>query len=246
MPSILLLLLTMADPTPADPVPVDVKGTVCRLNRRSDRLIIGTEEGKRVNVAMSDATSVTWEKAPYLPEDIRLGDRVRIRGAMTESRIDASEVDVQFKVAETIVDALLGIKPPLVGRFSVREAKTEFFSLRLPDGNYIRVDAKGAYGPKGRVWVSTLRSGDLLELSGEFKTDRLYRAGGIRVLTDEESSKCPRIEGETKEQKTARMETDQKFLDGIDPISDEELARLLAEDEAEEKAAKEKEKEKKP
>jgi hypothetical protein len=237
MPSILLVLLALFEESTA----VDLNGTVCRLNRRADRFIVQSE-GKRLSVALGDTTPVTWESAPYRGEDIRLGDRVRISGLSGGGRIEADKVDVQLKVAETIVDALLGVKPPLVGRFGSREAKTEYFSFRLPDGDYIRVDAKGAYGPKGRVWVSTLNSGDLLELSGSYQKEGLYRAGGIRVLTNEESSKCARVENETKEEKEARLSEEQRFLDGYDPISDEELARLLAEDEEEEKKAKEQKK----
>lgn len=226
-------------------VPVDVKGTICRLNRNADRMILHADDGKRMNVVVGDSSRVTFEKALYRADDLRPGDRVRVVGRASDARVDAESVDVQLKVGETIVDALLGIKHPLVGRFGSREAKTEFFSLRLPDGHYIRVDAKSAYGPKGRVWVSTLRSNDLLELSGEWKSDSLYRASNIRVLTDEEWSRCRPPEGETKEQKTERQTAERTFLDGKDPISDEELARLLAEDEAEAKE-KEKEKPKKP
>lgn len=213
-------------------VPVDVKGTICRLNRNADRMILRADDGKRMNVVVGDSSRVTFEKALYRADDLRPGDRVRVVGRASDARVDAESVDVQLKVGETIVDALLGIKHPLVGRFGSREAKTEFFSLRLPDGHYIRVDAKSAYGPKGRVWVSTLRSNDLLERN-------------IRVLTDEEWSRCRPPEGETKEQKTERQTAERTFLDGKDPISDEELARLLAEDEAEAKE-KEKEKPKKP
>ena len=216
---ILLAILALSEL----PASIEATGTVCRLNRNAERFIVGTDDGKRVAIALNDSTNVTWEKAPYNPDDIRPGDRVHFVGTENESRVDVTAVDVQLKVAETIVDALLGVKPPLVGRFSTREAKTEFFSLRLPDGNYIRVDAKGAYGPKGRVWVSTLKSGDLLTLTGSYTSNRAYRASGIRILTNEESSKCRRIEGETKEQKESRIEAEQKFLDGYDPISDEEL-----------------------
>ncbi len=208
-------------------------------------MIILADDGKRMNVVIGDSTRVTFEKASYNADDLRPGDRVHVIGRANDLRVDAETMDVQLKVAETIVDALLGIKPPLVGRFGSREAKTEFFSFRLPDGRYLRVDAKSAYGPKGRVWVSTLRSGDLLELSGEWKSDQLYRASNIRILTNEESSRCRPIPGETKEQNAERETTEQKFLDAIDPISDEELVRLLAEDETEAKE-KEKEKPKKP
>jgi hypothetical protein len=243
VPHIWLALLALISTT----TPVDVKGTICRLNRRADRMIVRADDGTRMNVLIGDSSRVTFEKDVYDADDLRPGDRVRIVGRQSDVRVDAEAVDVQLKVAETIVDALLGLKPPLVGRFATREAKTEFFSFHLPGGRYIRVDAKSAYGPKGRVWVSTLRSGDLLELSGEWKSDSLYRASGIRILTDEESSKCRAAAGETKEQKAERQTADQKFLEGSDPISDEELARLLAEDEVEAKGKeKEKEKPKKP
>lgn len=227
----------------ATTLPVDVKGTICRLSRNADRMIVRADDGKRLRVVIGDSTRLTFEKTSFSADDLRLGDRVRVIGRASDLRVDAESVDVQLKIGETIIDALLGLKPPLVGRFGSREAKTEFFSFRLPDGRYIRVDAKSAYGAKGRVWVSTLRSNDLLMLSGEWKSDQLYRASNIRVLTNEEWSRCKPIESETKEEKAARETAEQKFLDGADPISDEELARLLKEDEAE---AKEKEKDKPP
>jgi hypothetical protein len=198
------------------PEPVQIQGTICRLNRHADRMIVLTDEGTRTPVVMGDLTTVTFEKTSHRADDLRLGDRIHVSGLQGEDRIEADTVDVHLKVAETIVDALLGIKPPLVGRFGSREARTEYFSFELPDGRYIRVDARSAYGAKGRVWVSTLRSNDLLELSGEWKGDNLYRASTIRVLTDEESSRCRPIAGETKEAKAKRLETEQRFLDGID------------------------------
>lgn len=194
--------------------PIDLTGTVCRLNRGTDRLIVQTEGGERLRVLIGSPTRVTFEKTDYRSEDLRPGDRVRVVGVMESDQVEADAIDVQLKVAEAILDALLGTKPPLIGRFAIREAKTEFFSFQLPGGDYIRVDAKSAYGPKGRVWVSTLRSGDLLELSGKFSSEELFVASGIRILTNEESSRCPDLsKTETKEQTTARRTAEQKFLE---------------------------------
>ena len=227
MPPVWIALLAVLVTEPA----VEVKGTICRMNRYADRLIVLSDDGKRTNIVLGETTDVTFERTAHRRDDLRLGDRVHVMGVPHETRIEAESVDVQLKFTEALVDALLGLKPPLVGRFGTREAKTEFFSLELPDGKYIRVDARSAYGPKGRVYVSRLQSNDLLELGGEFTSDDLYRASSIRILTNEESSSCKPIAGETKEQRTERQKAEQEFLDGIDPMTDEELKELLAGDE---------------
>jgi hypothetical protein len=106
-----------------------------------------------------------------------------------------------------------------VGRFSVREAQTEFFTLRLPGDEFVRVDAKAAYGPKGRVWVSTLKVGDLLSIDGEWVKEKEIRASSIHVLTDVEPGSCQKRarNGETKDGTAAREAAERRFLDGYDP-----------------------------
>jgi hypothetical protein len=51
---------------------------------------------------------------------------------LVSCRLEVGRLDVQVKVAEALLDAVLKTRPRLVGRFAVREAKTEFFSLRVP------------------------------------------------------------------------------------------------------------------
>jgi hypothetical protein len=80
------------------------------------------------------------------------------------------------------------------------------------------VDARSAYGPKGRVYVSTLRSGDLLEVAGTWTKKGEIKASSIRILTDDEPDSCKRgaPAGETKEQTAAREAAEQRFLDDSD------------------------------
>src|SRR5262249_49517542 len=106
----------------------------------------------------------------------------------------------------------------VVGRFAVREAKTEFFSLRLPETHYIRVDGKSAYGPTGRVWVSSLKPGDLLEVRGDWTTKDLLKANSIDVITEREPSFCRTAarRGELAGDTQAREEDERKFLNKIE------------------------------
>ena len=65
--------------------------------------------------------------------------------------------------------------------------------------------------------MSTLRSGDLLEIDGKWeKNNREIKASSIRILTDEELESCKRDarRGESPEQTAAREAAEQRFLDG--------------------------------
>jgi hypothetical protein len=197
---------------------VEVAGTACRVSRRGDRMIVRSD-GARVGVIVPDTARVTREGAAYEAADLRPGDSLTVIGDRDGSGpVTALRVETSVPVAGAIADALLGTRPRLIGRFAVREAKTEFFSLNVPGDDYVRVDAKGAYGPKGRVWVSSLRSGDLLEVGGTWTKKNEIKASSIRVLTDDEPDSCRRDarRGETKEQTAAREAAEQRFLDGYD------------------------------
>jgi hypothetical protein len=198
---------------------VDVSGTVCRLSRHGDRLVVALDRGPRVPVAIPGTARVTFEGAWYEADDIRPGDKVQIFGdRRPKGHIEALRVDVQVRATDALLDALFRTKPRLVGRFAVREAATEFFSLNVPGMDYVRVDAKGAYGPKGRVWVSTLSSGDLLEIDGTWVDKDEIRASYIRILSTEEPGSCREKarRGETLEETAAREAAERRFLDGYD------------------------------
>jgi hypothetical protein len=99
----------------------------------------------------------------------------------------------------------------------VREAKTEFFTLAQPGDKSLRVDAKAAYGPTGRVWVSSLKPGDLLEIRGSWPSKYLLRASSINVITDYEPSFCrtQARRGEDRADSGARETAERRFLDHV-------------------------------
>lgn len=193
---------------------VAVEGTVCRASRGAGRLIVAAG-GVRRPVLVESSATVTFEGDPYEAGDIRPGDKVAVAGERAESGlVTAARLDVKVRVGDAIADALLGVKPPLVGRFAVREAKTAFFSVNLPGSDYVRVDARRwGFGAVGK-----LRSGDLVELSGKWTGERSFEASGGRILTDQEHGGCRRDarHGETQEQTAAREAAEQRFLDGGD------------------------------
>jgi hypothetical protein len=197
---------------------VDVEGTLCRTNRSVDRLIVDAG-GQRHRVAVEGSVRVTFEGRPYEAGDLRPGDRIELFADRDPAGVlHPLRIDVRVSAGAALVDALLGTRPRLIGRFAVREAKTEYFSLNVPGSDYVRVDAKAAYGPRGRVWVSTLRSGDLLEVGGTWTKKGEIRASSIRVLTDTEPDGCRKApKGETEKEAAARAAADQRFLDGYPP-----------------------------
>ena len=193
-------------------------GTVCRMNRAVDRMIVGTDDGQRVRVVLRRSTPISFEGNRSERSDLRLGDRVHLIAHEDGSHLDADSVEVRLRTADALLDTLLGSRRTIVGRFGVREAKTEFFSLHLPGGNYVRVDAKSAYGPHGRVRVSSLKPGDLLEIRGSWPKKGLLQASSIRVMTDTEPSFCQSHarRGETAETSKMREAEERKFLDAAD------------------------------
>jgi hypothetical protein len=200
--------------------PIELEGTVCRAGRGAERLIVTVHGAMRHPVVVDSSTHVTFEGGRYETSDVRPGDKVEISGERARSgRIDARRIDVKERVLDALVDSLLGIEPPLVGRFAVREAKTAFFSLNLPGDDYVRVDARGwGYGAVGK-----LRPGDLIELSGKWDDKRVFSCSSGRILTDQEPDRCRReaCKEETKEETAARENAERRFLDGYD-LEDED------------------------
>ncbi|HEY8849408.1 MAG TPA: hypothetical protein VIO12_08950 [Thermoanaerobaculia bacterium] len=213
---ILAGLLLAASPLAGQPYTID--GTVCRMSRSVDRMIIGTDDGQRTRVVLRRSTPVSFEGSRSDRGDLRLGDRVHLIAHEDGSHMDADSIEVRLRTADALLDSLLGSHRTIVGRFAVREAKTEFFSLSLPGGNYARVDAKSAYGPNGRVRVSSLKPGDLLEIRGNWPKKGLLKASSIRVMTDTEPSFCQSHarRGESSETTKMREADERKLLNAED------------------------------
>ncbi len=208
-----LSLLLALSALPALPITID--GTVCRMNRGVDRLIVGSDAGPRVRVAL-ERGAITFRGLAFDRADLRPGDRVHllaVRGRGTH--LLAQSIEVTMRVDDALVDSIFRSHRTVVGRFAVREAKTEFFSLRLPQQRYLRVDAKAAYGPNGRVWVSSLKPGDLLEIRGMWPSKDLLRASSITVITDREPSFCrtQARRGEIDAETASRDAYEQLFMD---------------------------------
>jgi hypothetical protein len=198
---------------------LEVEGTLCRANRHVDRLIVDTG-ATRHQVALGASTRVAFEGQRLAREDLRPGERIAVLAEKGRAGVlQGLRIDVQARAGPGFLDVLLGTRPRLIGRFGVREAQTEFFTLHLPGDEFVRVDAKAAYGPRGRVRVSTLKIGDLLSIDGEWVKEREIRASSIHVITDDEPGDCRRRarKGETREQTEAREAAERRFLDGYDP-----------------------------
>jgi hypothetical protein len=197
---------------------LSIDGTLCRMNRSIDRLIVLTDNGPRVRVALGGSVPIQFNARVYDRADLRPGDRVRIVAQRSDSGLRAKKVDVTMRVGDALVDSIFRSHRTVVGRFGVREAKTEFFSLRLPEMRYVRVNAKAAYGPNGRVWVSSLKPGDLLEVRGTWPSKDVLQASSIEVVTDREPSFCRSAarRGELDGDTQAREEDERKFLEKID------------------------------
>jgi hypothetical protein len=193
-------------------------GTVCRMNRVIDRMIILTDAGPRIRIALGRAVPIRFKTKTYDRNDLRPGDRVHVVADRGTAGLLARQVDLTMRVGDALVDSIFRTHKTVVGRYAVREAKTEFFSLRLPELRYVRVDGKGAYGPTGRVWVSSLKPGDLLEIRGTWPSKDLVKASSIEVVTDREPTFCRTAarRGEISGDTEAREADERKFLNKSD------------------------------
>lgn len=209
-----LIALLLTTPIVAQPMKFD--GTICRMNRAADRMIIESDSGARLRIVADDA-QVTFEGIGYDIADVRPGDRVRIAGNRNGGQIRATAIDARVRAADALAGSLFPSRT-IVGRFAVREAQTEFFTLHLPGNHFVRVDAKSAYGPDGRVRVSALLPGDLLELRGEWAQKDLLRASSISVITSKENASCRdhARSGEPAGDTAAREAAEDAFLQGRD------------------------------
>ena len=198
---------------------ISIDGTVCRMNRPIDRLIIRSDSGPRVRVALSHSTPILFESRTYDRADLRAGDRVHIDAVRdADVGLFARSMNLTMRVNDALVDSIFRTHKTVTGRFAVREAKTDYFSMRLPRQRYVRVDAKSAYGPEGRVRVGSLKSGDLLEVRGTWPSRDLLQATSINVVTDYEPSFCTTAarRGEIAGETAAREADEQRFLNKSD------------------------------
>jgi len=197
---------------------LSIDGTVCRMNRSIDRLIIRSDNGPRVRVALGHSIPILFESSTYDRADLRSGDRVHIDAVRDDGSLVARSLNLTMRVNDALVDSIFRSHKTVTGRFAVREAKTEYFSMRLPHQRYVRVDAKSAYGPQGRVRVGSLKSGDLLEVRGTWPSRDLLQATSISVITDYEPSFCTTSarRGEIAAETTAREADEQRFLNKSD------------------------------
>lgn len=200
---------------PAHGSPIAIDGTVCRMNRAIDRMIIKSDGGSRFRVTLGRAVPVNFQSHLYDRADLRTGDRIHVVATRQDFDLLAKSVDVTMRVDDALVDSIFRSHHTVTGRFAAREAKTEFFSLHLPLQRFVRVDAKSAYGPNGRVSVSSLMPGDLLEVKGTWVSKDLLQATTINVLTNYEPSFCSTAARRNEmDMETAHREADeQRFLD---------------------------------
>lgn len=197
---------------------ISFDGTVCRMNRSIDRLIVRSDNGPRAKVNIDDDVPLIYRAHDYDREDLRPGDRVHIEARRGSDGLEAKSINLTMRVDEALVDSIFRSHRTVTGRFAVREGKADFFSLHLPNRRYIRVDAKSAYGPNGRVRVGSLKSGDLLEVRGAWQSKDLLQASSITVMTNEEPSFCTTAarRGEMEGETLAREAEEQRFLDKSD------------------------------
>jgi hypothetical protein len=212
MKSMILLLIAGASAHAA----ITIDGTVCRMNRAIDRIIVRSDQGPRVRIDLGRSLPVLYRAHEYDRADLRAGDRVHIvADRRAEEGLRARAVDVTMRVDDALVDSIFRSHHTVTGRFAAREAKTDFFSFHLPNRRFVRVDAKAAYGPEGRVRVAALKPGDLLEVRGAWKSKDLLEATSINIITDYEPSFCTTAarRGEMSGETTAREAQEQRFLD---------------------------------
>ena len=194
---------------------ISIDGTVCRMNRSIDRVIIRSDNGTRARVSLAHSVPILFHAHDYDRADLRAGDRLHVVADRGDGGgLNARSVDLTMRVDEALVDSIFRSHRTVTGRFAVREAKSEFFSMRLPHQHYVRVDAKSAYGPQGRVRVGSLKSGDLLEIRGAWPSKDLLQATSINVITDYEPSFCATSarRGEISGETAAREAGEQRFL----------------------------------
>jgi hypothetical protein len=198
--------------------PLTIDGTICRMNRLVDRIIVATDAGPRFRVVMGSSAAVRFAAHRYQKGDMRPGDRVHLIAFRQGARLQAKTIDVTMRAGDALLDSLLRSRRTIVGRFAVRELKTEVFSLNLPGDSLIRVDAQRAQGPNGRVRVSSLKPGDLLEIRGSWPSKGLLQASSINVITDYEPSFCRSHarRGEWSADTSAREADERRFLDHVD------------------------------
>src|SRR5438067_126644 len=86
---------------------IAVDGTVYRMNRAIDRLIVRADNGHRIRVAVGHSLPILFRSHPYDRADLRAGDRVHIEAARgAQVGLVARKVDLTMRVDEALVDSI--------------------------------------------------------------------------------------------------------------------------------------------
>lgn len=195
---------------------LQIDGTICRMNRPVERMIIESDSGSRIRLIL-DRAAIAFKGHTYDRVDLRPGDRVHIvavrgRGAYLVAR----SLDLTMRVDEALVDTIFRSHHTVLGRFTEADRKSDSFTLQMPERRFVHVDAAKASDPDGgRVPVRVFRRGDLLEVRGSWIARDRLRASTITVMTDREPSFCQNEarRGEMNADTTEREASEKAFLD---------------------------------
>ena len=182
----LALIFIVTAPLAAQPMTIE--GTICRINRAADRMIVASDAGPRLRVIATSA-QVTFEGIDYEREDLRPGDRIRLLGNRNGATIRATVIDARVRPVDAASGSLFPTKI-IVGRFI--ETDGELITLNVAGPNVMRFKGSGSFKP-----------GDLLAV-GETVT----------VITDREDAACQSDarHGESKDDTAAREGAEREFL----------------------------------
>src|SRR5689334_10911217 len=85
---------------------ITTEGTVCRMNRSIDRMIILTDAGSRIRIALGRSVPIRFNAQAYDRNDLRPGDRVRVVASPGTAGLLARSVDITMRVGDALVDSI--------------------------------------------------------------------------------------------------------------------------------------------
>ena len=95
---------------------LNTDGTVCRMNRSMDRMIMLTDAGPRIRVALGRAVAIRFNSKAYDRNDLRPGDRVHVVAERGTAGLLARQVDLTMRVGDALVDSIFRTHHTTVGR----------------------------------------------------------------------------------------------------------------------------------
>lgn len=176
----------VATPALIQAQPGTIEGVIRKVSAADGRIVIETDLRQTTTVIGRTTTPVYWQDDVYRIANLEVGDRIRVEvESTTDAGVRARSIDVLKSVRQPTAGVAGRTVGSVVGRVTRVDTRTATFRVSRAGQPELRVDAANAFDENRRAFrLSTLRNGDIVQVSGEYESNGTLRANTIRFADE--------------------------------------------------------------